>query len=140
MCIWFYCCIFASEKETNNNLKPKTRKGTEIMTIAIEAQVTVYLYEQVTTHNTGVRNEIITCNQVYADKEKAMKALKVGEVPNIEDGMPYEGLIGESFQYHEEYDRNDGDHVWEIRRETRVREEDGWTIKYEANRVIEKKF
>ena len=25
------CCIFASEKETNNKLNPKTRKGTEIM-------------------------------------------------------------------------------------------------------------
>ena len=26
-----YCRIFASEKETNNKLNPKTRKGTEIM-------------------------------------------------------------------------------------------------------------
>ena len=32
MCIWKYCRIFASEKETNNKLNPKTRKGTEIMT------------------------------------------------------------------------------------------------------------
>lgn len=31
LCIWFYCCIFASEKETNNKLKPKTRKGARIM-------------------------------------------------------------------------------------------------------------
>ena len=110
------------------------------MTIAIEAQVTVYLYEQVSTFNTGVRDEIITYHQVYADKEKAMFALKVGEVRNIEDGFPYEGLLGESWQFHLEYDREDGDHVWEIRRETRIKEEDGWTVKYEANRVIEKKF
>ena len=32
MCISNYCRIFASEKETNNKLNPKTRKGTEIMT------------------------------------------------------------------------------------------------------------
>ena len=31
MCISNYCRIFASEKETNNKLNPKTRKGTEIM-------------------------------------------------------------------------------------------------------------
>jgi len=31
LCIWFYCCIFASEKETNNKLNPKTRKGNKIM-------------------------------------------------------------------------------------------------------------
>ena len=31
MCIWNYCRIFASEKETNNKLNPKTRKGKEIM-------------------------------------------------------------------------------------------------------------
>ena len=31
LCIWFYCRIFASEKETNNKLNPKTRKGREIM-------------------------------------------------------------------------------------------------------------
>ena len=31
MCIWNYCRIFASEKETNNKLNPKTRKGREIM-------------------------------------------------------------------------------------------------------------
>ena len=36
MCIWFYSCIFASEKETNNKLNPKTRKGTKIMTITGE--------------------------------------------------------------------------------------------------------
>ena len=32
LCILFYCCIFASEKETNNKLNPKTRKGSKIMT------------------------------------------------------------------------------------------------------------
>ena len=32
LCILNYCRIFASEKETNNKLNPKTRKGTEIMT------------------------------------------------------------------------------------------------------------
>ena len=32
MCIWNNCRIFASEKETNNKLNPKTRKGIEIMT------------------------------------------------------------------------------------------------------------
>lgn len=110
------------------------------MTIAIEAQITVYLYEQVTTFGTDDYNEVITYAQVYADKEKAMRALKVGEVANIEDGFPYDGFLGTSFQYHQEYERNDGDHVWEIRREARIKEEDGWTIKYEANRVIEKKF
>ena len=109
------------------------------MTIAIEAQVTVYLYEQVTNFNTGMRGEIITYHQVYADKNEAMRALKIGEEPNIEDGLPYKGLIGESYQYHQEYDRN-GDHVWEIRRETIVNEEGGLTVKYEGNRVIEKKF
>ena len=31
MCISNYCRIFASEKETNNKLNPKTRKGREIM-------------------------------------------------------------------------------------------------------------
>jgi len=31
LCISIYCLIFASEKETNNKLKPKTRKGREIM-------------------------------------------------------------------------------------------------------------
>ena len=31
MCILNYCRIFASEKETNNKLNPKTRKGREIM-------------------------------------------------------------------------------------------------------------
>ena len=31
MCISNYCRIFASEKETNNKLNPKTRKGTKIM-------------------------------------------------------------------------------------------------------------
>ena len=31
MCIYDNCCIFASEKETNNKLNPKTRKGREIM-------------------------------------------------------------------------------------------------------------
>ena len=30
--IYFCYCIFASEKETNNKLNPKTRKGTKIMT------------------------------------------------------------------------------------------------------------
>ena len=110
------------------------------MKTTIEVKVTVYLYEQVTNHNTGIRNEIITFNEVYADKEKAMRALKIGEIPNIEDGVIYEGLVGESWQYHEEYDRNNGDHVWEIRRETRVREEGGWATRYEANRVIEKNF
>ena len=30
-CISDSCCIFASEKETNNKLNPKTRKGREIM-------------------------------------------------------------------------------------------------------------
>ena len=29
--IWNNCCIFASEKETNNKLNPKTRKGNKIM-------------------------------------------------------------------------------------------------------------
>ena len=110
------------------------------MKTTIEVKVTVYLYEQVTTFNTGVRNEVITFANVYPTKEEAMKALKVGEVPNIEDGFPYDGMLGESWQFHHEYDREDGDHVWEIRRETRVREEDGWTVKYEACRVIEKNF
>ena len=32
LCIYKYCRIFASEKETKNKLNPKTRKGTEIMT------------------------------------------------------------------------------------------------------------
>lgn len=32
LCISNYCRIFASEKETNNKLNPKTRKGIEIMT------------------------------------------------------------------------------------------------------------
>ena len=32
LCISESCRIFASEKETNNKLKPKTRKGTKIMT------------------------------------------------------------------------------------------------------------
>ena len=31
LCISNYCRIFASEKETNNKLNPKTRKGTKIM-------------------------------------------------------------------------------------------------------------
>ena len=31
LCILNYCRIFASEKETNNKLNPKTRKGREIM-------------------------------------------------------------------------------------------------------------
>ena len=31
-----YCRIFASEKETNNKLNPKTRKGTEIMKTTVE--------------------------------------------------------------------------------------------------------
>ena len=31
MCISDNCCIFASEKETNNKLNPKTLKGREIM-------------------------------------------------------------------------------------------------------------
>ena len=31
LCISNNCCIFASEKETNNKLNPKTRKGKEIM-------------------------------------------------------------------------------------------------------------
>jgi len=31
LCISIYCLIFASEKETNNKLNPKTRKGTKIM-------------------------------------------------------------------------------------------------------------
>ena len=31
LCISESCCIFATEKETNNKLNPKTRKGTEIM-------------------------------------------------------------------------------------------------------------
>ena len=31
LCISIYCRIFASEKETNNKLNPKTRKGTKIM-------------------------------------------------------------------------------------------------------------
>ena len=31
LCISNYCRIFASEKETNNKLNPKTRKGREIM-------------------------------------------------------------------------------------------------------------
>lgn len=37
LCISNYCCIFASGKETNNKLNPKTRNGTEIMkTIIVE--------------------------------------------------------------------------------------------------------
>lgn len=32
LCISNYCRIFASEKETNNKLNPKTRKGNKIMT------------------------------------------------------------------------------------------------------------
>ena len=107
------------------------------MKTTIEVKVRVYLYQQVTTFNTGIRGEIITYNNVYGDKEQAMKSLKVVEVPNIEDGFPYEGLMGESWQYHLEYDQPNGNHVWEIRRETRVKEDDGWTVKYEANRVIE---
>lgn len=31
LCVWFYCRIFASEKETNNKLNPKTRKGNNKM-------------------------------------------------------------------------------------------------------------
>jgi len=31
LCISESCCIFATEKETNNKLNPKTRKGTKIM-------------------------------------------------------------------------------------------------------------
>ena len=31
LCISDNCCIFASEKETNNKLNPNTRKGREIM-------------------------------------------------------------------------------------------------------------
>ena len=31
LCIYNNCRIFASEKETNNKLNPKTRKGREIM-------------------------------------------------------------------------------------------------------------
>ena len=31
LCISESCCIFATEKETNNKLKPKSRKGTKIM-------------------------------------------------------------------------------------------------------------
>ena len=63
------------------------------MEIAIQTQVRVYLYEQVTTHNTGIRNEVITFAEVYPDKERAMRALKVGEVPNIEDGVVFEGRV-----------------------------------------------
>ena len=31
LCVSNICCIFASEKEINNKLNPKTRKGREIM-------------------------------------------------------------------------------------------------------------
>ena len=31
LCISESCCIFATEKETNNKLNPKSRKGREIM-------------------------------------------------------------------------------------------------------------
>ena len=106
----------------------------------IDIKVTVYLYEQVTTFNTGERNEVITYANVYPTKEEAMKALRCGEYHNIEDGMPYESIMGTSYQYHQEYDRNDGDHVWEIRRETRMKVDGGWIMPYEACRVIEKKF
>ena len=47
-----YCRIFASEKETNNKLNPKTRKGTEIMTTRQRnLEVTTYGIEQVKNGN-----------------------------------------------------------------------------------------
>ena len=106
------------------------------MKASIEINVTVYLYQQFTTFNTGERDEIIIHDNVFADKEKAMKALKIGEFPNVEDGFPFEGICGECYQHHVEYELN-GEKVWEIRRETP--QGDGkWA--YEGNRVIEKIF
>ena len=110
------------------------------MKASIEINVTVYLYQQFTTLFTGERGEIITYDDVIADKEKAMQALKVGEKPNVEDGIAFESMFGESYQFHIEYDNERGEHVHEIRRETRIRENDGWVVKYEGNRLIEKKF
>lgn len=109
------------------------------MKATIEISITVYLYQQFTTFNTGERDEIITHDNVFPDKDKAMKALAIGERKDVEDGYPFEGICGECFQFHTEYEVN-GEKVWEIRRETRVREDDGWVVRYEGNRVIEKKF
>ena len=39
MCISEKCRIFASEKETNNKLNPKTRKGTEIMKTSTNKEI-----------------------------------------------------------------------------------------------------
>lgn len=39
LCISESCCIFASEKETNNKLKPKTRKGTEKMNTTVAKRI-----------------------------------------------------------------------------------------------------
>ena len=52
LCISFYYCIFASEKETNNKLNPKTRKGTEIM----KRSSIIYNKEYITKHSNQALN------------------------------------------------------------------------------------
>ena len=45
-----YCRIFASEKETNNKLNPKTRKGTESMNTTVAKRIN-FQNEYKTKHN-----------------------------------------------------------------------------------------
>lgn len=39
LCISIYCRIFATEKETNNKLKPKTRKGNKTMNTTVAKRI-----------------------------------------------------------------------------------------------------
>ena len=45
-----YCRIFATEKETNNKLNPKTRKGTKIMNTTVAKRIN-FQNEYKTKHN-----------------------------------------------------------------------------------------
>ena len=71
MCISESCCIFAIEKETNNKLNPKTRKGTEIMKAFID--ITKKSHKNGETY---INDQVQNMNDCYAWFDLNMEDLK----------------------------------------------------------------
>ena len=73
LCISIYCRIFASEKETNNKLNPKTRKGTEIMKTTANTTSNISAYKIYWAEFTPVTGKLVTKKDIatiqgYADR------------------------------------------------------------------------
>ena len=104
-----YCRIFASEKETNNKLNPKTRKGTKIMK---------FFQVLISNKFDNVLNRQYTQVYNYASLAEALKTMRLYEDKDAVDGIDYTDKISgkKVVQFHLNYEEN-GAAVIELRHE-----------------------